>query len=556
MDNTSNRTLLIGYIQAFVAILVFLGINQVYGRYSITVWDINPIIYTCSAFASCALVLLGYAGHGQLAKETMRSFDTWSYGFILMMSYVVGFNLLVYVSATEATMLQKVSVFLGLLGSWFFLARRPDKFQIIGTLIITLGVIMVVNDITSPNKGIILILSFLYGGFQILRMFVAELHRPHSKAAEQKNDPRAKARVIAFVMFIISILFLAVSFVIALAQSAQEVPLKGLPVLSDFLHGPTIFLGMISGVLIIAPSRMLEFSSSHIIKAENFASVATLSFVGTLFWEWVTSPITGLSIKEISTNDMYAGALITLGGLIISLTRGYAKKYKQYKTKDYIYKETQNLDKVYDTRETVANALENLHGDTKKVAKALEVPELVIEKILQDNEKQYAFTLKVFEKVMRNYRKNISNSDALTGILNRPGFIAAVKDVINKQEPCSVLFLDLNKFKPVNDTYGHEAGDEVLKAIATRLEKYCANNGFAARLGGDEFTLMLKVNKDEAIAKVESLRKLVAEEIGYKEHTLEVGTSVGIASYPEDSENAMGLIKLADEQMYTEKSDR
>lgn len=554
MDNITNRTLLIGYIQAFIAILVFLGLNQVYGRYAINVLHINPIIYTCSAFASCALILLIYSGHGTLAKETMRSFDTWSYGFILMMSYITGFNLVLYVSATEATMLQKVSVFMGLLASWFFLTRRPDRFQLIGAAVVTLGVIIVINDINSPNKGIILILSFLYGGLQIMRMFIAELHRPHAKAAEQKDDPKARARVIAFVMFIISILFLGGSFIVALAQSVQEVPIKGLPTLADFFHGPTIFAGMIAGVLIVAPSRMLEFSSSHIIKAENFASVATLSFVGTLFWEWATSPLTGLSIKEISQNDMLAGVIITIGGLIISLTRGYAKKYKKYRTVDYIYKETQNLDKVDDTRETLANALEYLNNDSKRVAKALELPEIVITKIMQDEEKTYAFKPDVFEKAMRNYRKNISSSDSLTGILNRAGFMAKMKSFIKKEEPFAIFFLDLNNFKPVNDTHGHEAGDAVLKVIAKRLQEYCSNNGVAARLGGDEFILMLKVTKEDAVAKVTEIQNIVAQPVEFKGEVLKVGTSVGISNYPEDSNNAMELIKLADKQMYTGKT--
>lgn len=99
-------------------------------------------------------------------------------------------------------------------------------------------------------------------------------------------------------------------------------------------------------------------------------------------------------------------------------------------------------------------------------------------------------------------------------------------------------------------------GDAVLKTIAKRLNNYCSSNGYSARLGGDEFIFMLKVSKEHAIIKVDEIKNLIAKPIEYKDKTLKVGTSVGISNYPEDSDNVSELIKLADEQMYTEKEER
>lgn len=76
----------------------------------------------------------------------------------------------------------------------------------------------------------------------------------------------------------------------------------------------------------MAPLRLLEFSSSNIIKAENFIAVLTFMSVSTLFWEWVTSDLTGLNINSISNFDILALFFITTGGLVISLTRKNAKK--------------------------------------------------------------------------------------------------------------------------------------------------------------------------------------------------------------------------------------
>lgn len=547
----------IGWLQAFLAILVFLGLNQVMGRFSAVILHVNPVIYSCAAFGSCALVLLLRAGHGPLAKETMRSVDTWVYGVILMFSYIIGMLLFALVTSTEGTMLQKVSVLLGVLGSWFFLGRKPDYYQIIGTGIISFAVVMVAVGIEGQNIGAVYLLAFLYGLLQVARIFAAELHRPHTKAA-QSNDPRSRARVVGFVMFIISIIFLGLTFLIALAQEMQPVgnQIPHLPTLKDFAHAPTIFAGIVAGIFIVAPSRMLEFSSSYIIKGENFTTVTSLSFISTLFWEWATSPITGLSIKEISSMDILAGGLITAGGLFIALTRKLAKKNKIDLSR-YLITDTQNIDAVDDSREILANSLEHFNADLDKTAKALDLPKAVLIALYEDKEKVLAFNPEVLKTVARNYRRKVAMSDALTGLANRAGFMTALKGAAYEADIYSLLFIDLNKFKPVNDTYGHDAGDAILKGVAERLTALFPKRALATRLGGDEFAvLLLDSTKEQAQAHVASIKESLSQPFNFKGTEITIGASVGISTYSEDGTNPEALLKLADEGMYEEKKER
>ena len=546
-----------GWLQGIIAVFIFLGLNQVFGRYATVILEVNPVVFSCATFTSSAFVLLLIGGSGPLSKETMRSVDTWIYGIVLMISYITGMILYGYITSTELTMLQKISVGLSFLGSWFFMGRNPDKFQILGTTIITIGVIVVALNVPTENKGIIYLLSAIYGVVQAARIFVAELHRPHTKAASiSDKDPKARARVIGFVMLIVSTLFIAIfSFVAFSQQMAGEPFLKNFPMPIDFMHPQSILSGMVAGVFLMAPLRMLEFSSSQIIKAENFITLLTFMTISTLFWEWVTAPITGLSIKGISGSDLAAAFLITVGGLLISLTRHRKKKHTEFK--EFLIYSGQDLDLIDDSREIIANTIEHFNGDIKKAATALNIPDSILVALLKDKEKVLAFKPDVLKEVARNYRRKVAMSDALTGLANRAGFMTVLKGAAYEADIYSLLFIDLNKFKPVNDTYGHDAGDAILKGVAERLSILFPKRACVTRLGGDEFAvLLLDSNKEQAETFVSNIKEILSEPFDFKGTEIIIGASVGIATYPYDGTDPEKLLKQADEGMYREKSER
>ena len=120
----------------------------------------------------------------------------------------------------------------------------------------------------------------------------------------------------------------------------------------------------------------------------------------------------------------------------------------------------------------------------------------------------------------------------------------------------ALMFLDLDQFKPVNDTLGHQVGDLLLKAVSSRLQNGVRETDTVARIGGDEFVILLPVIEDDAHAMVmaEKIRHLLSQPFHLAgDHTLSISSSIGVAIYPEYGSDEMQLLKNADGAMYHAK---
>ena len=161
---------------------------------------------------------------------------------------------------------------------------------------------------------------------------------------------------------------------------------------------------------------------------------------------------------------------------------------------------------------------------------------------------------------LRSERENghRARHDALTGLLNRTAFVDAlqVKLAGSREKPCALLFLDLDNFKPVNDTFGHQAGDRLLELVAARLRHTLHPTDVIARMGGDEFVVVANdVTAEKATAIAQRIIEALAEpyELGEGISAC-VGASVGIAMSPEHSSEAEVLLAVADAALYEAKS--
>ena len=125
----------------------------------------------------------------------------------------------------------------------------------------------------------------------------------------------------------------------------------------------------------------------------------------------------------------------------------------------------------------------------------------------------------------------------------------------NKNEKFAVLFIDLDKFKSVNDNYGHQAGDYILKTVAVRLKSIIRSTDTICRIGGDEFIIILRNLKASANAEKIAVAALetLSTAFTYKENQLFIGASIGISIFPEHGIDADTLIKKADLAMYEVK---
>lgn len=151
--------------------------------------------------------------------------------------------------------------------------------------------------------------------------------------------------------------------------------------------------------------------------------------------------------------------------------------------------------------------------------------------------------------------------DALTGLPNRTLLVDRLQQAINvakreKKKP-TLLMLDLDRFKDINDTLGHQVGDKMLKQIGIRLADTLRKVDTVARLGGDEFGILLTdASEDQARLVAMKLQHVIEQVIVVDSHQLYVGASIGIAFYPEHGEDVQTLAQRADVAMYVAKSSR
>lgn len=156
----------------------------------------------------------------------------------------------------------------------------------------------------------------------------------------------------------------------------------------------------------------------------------------------------------------------------------------------------------------------------------------------------------------------LTRHDHLTGLMNRRAFEEAATNLLPRRanrdrNKLGYFLIDLDGFKPINDSYSHKAGDEVLVAVADRLTKFVGSSGVVARLGGDEFAAVISGLRHDAQALRlgAEIAKLVQAPITYDHRQLEVGASVGIAVTQSATDTLAGLALGADQAMYRAKAD-
>ena len=154
-----------------------------------------------------------------------------------------------------------------------------------------------------------------------------------------------------------------------------------------------------------------------------------------------------------------------------------------------------------------------------------------------------------------------ANHDVLTKLANRVQFESHLKSTIEsckrRESKMALFFIDLDKFKDINDTYGHTIGDEMLKIVAKRLEQSIRKEDFIARLGGDEFVLIIKdvKNSEDMITLACKLNENIKEPITLDDKVFFMTLSIGISIFPDHGKDSEDLIKNSDAAMYVVKEN-
>jgi diguanylate cyclase (GGDEF)-like protein len=200
----------------------------------------------------------------------------------------------------------------------------------------------------------------------------------------------------------------------------------------------------------------------------------------------------------------------------------------------------------------VGFALENarIHTEIKHHAERLEKQAIILKEEIRRR--------KIAEKEL----EHLAHRDTLTGISNRYMFIdrleVAVAQAKRNNTKLAVMFVDLDRFKNINDTLGHAAGDKVLCEVAKRMKACLREIDLIGRYGGDEFTVtLMDMPETEGIDHVANkIIDALQQPIELKEGKFSIGCSIGISIYPDDSEDFEGLINHSDAAMYDSKRNK
>ena len=183
-----------------------------------------------------------------------------------------------------------------------------------------------------------------------------------------------------------------------------------------------------------------------------------------------------------------------------------------------------------------------------------------------DNQLYGVATIQDFTTLQKEleYLEINSYQDPLTGLYNRRYLQKTAESnsrILSTWQSIGVMYMDLNNFKPINDKYGHEVGDAVLKVVSNRIKGCIRFDDIAFRLGGDEFLILLNLtnahNRTGLMNNIaEKIYSEITRTITIKQINIKVGFSAGCGIYPEDETNLMKLVSKVDKVMYSAKESK
>ncbi|WP_440876537.1 diguanylate cyclase domain-containing protein [Thalassotalea sp. PLHSN55] len=309
------------------------------------------------------------------------------------------------------------------------------------------------------------------------------------------------------------------------------------------------------GELVTDINYVLTKAEVHIIEERNLRSeIERLSKHFQMLFENSTSPIVLMEPKGKLL--LYNSAF---SKLLQHLKLPMQDSFGPYLTQ--LFEETEALNILvkiaFDSNETAS-------GEFKLINSKLDKPDIWVQAIIstnisEDNNEYHQVTLHDISK-RKLQLEDLgfkANTDQLTQLLNRRGTEQTLNKFIANHTPFALILLDLNKFKPINDIYGHDAGDEILIHVAQQLIKALRRRDLLSRWGGDEFIIILpNLKQKEVLDVVEKIHGAIATpyQLAQVNKSVAVGASMGCAFYPQDEQSLAGLISVADKAMYHAKA--
>ena len=285
------------------------------------------------------------------------------------------------------------------------------------------------------------------------------------------------------------------------------------------------------------------------------AAIATLAVWMKAYIAFALPQIFALfAVYVLKDNLFVALSTIIFSALMLKVAKNFNTKFKESRL-------------LIDENINLISGMEKEIQDRKKAQLDLENHKTKLEEMIQERTKELEdinFDLESQIEIRQAAEKKLeflAYNDELTSLPNRTLFIEKVKSALSQakrnESLLSVLFIDLDRFKNINDSHGHDVGDKLLKEISNRLKKTLRDSDTIARNGGDEFSILIENMEDirEPFVVANKIIVSMNEKFEIEGHNVHIGASVGIAVYPLDGDDALELLKLADTAMYEAKKE-
>lgn len=529
-----------GWIYAYLTALMWAMSAMYLKTISSYVDNVNGLVVVLLSMIGGSFLLLIMAGPGRLSIETLKSGYTWGFGTLQILTNLFCFAAYATgLTVIETTLLARSTIIVSILYLFFATGKLVIKSRL-GVASIIVGLMMVISTIPMDFRYKGLFWIGLIVTSMVLRTRVAEKHKESNHAT---GDYKSEMRVTGYILAITSLIYAFILFTAMKLGFNESMP-NILPTKETFFAMKPFFLALGVGAVIMAVMRYTELIATKHVGGANFFTVLAFVPALTLPVQYIASVFTNIPAPTLLPLEALGGVLIIAGAIrIVKKSNG---KQKTPKLAPRAKKD------LYIVRDTIRTTKICFNDDIEKTAKSLGIAESTLDKIMRED-KPITKTMK--ERIIDNYSKNIAGLDHLTGANNKTSCDIELQK-LSDVDKALILFIDLNKFKPVNDTFGHQAGDMVLKGVSERLMAIFGDLNFVARLSGDEYCVIIKGAKATDLKKyVKSIKESIADPfiIPDLNEEIEVGCSIGGAHYPTEGDCGLKLKEVADKRMYQDK---
>ena len=285
------------------------------------------------------------------------------------------------------------------------------------------------------------------------------------------------------------------------------------------------------------------------------AAIATLAVWMKAYIAFALPQIFALfGVYVLNDNIYIALSTIVFSVLMLKVAKDFNTKYKESRL-------------LIDENIKLISGMTKEIQDRKNAQLDLENHKTKLEEMIQERTKELEeinFNLEnqiEIRQVVEKELEFLAYNDELTGLPNRTLFIEKVKSALlqakRNETLLSVLFIDLDRFKNINDSHGHNVGDKLLIEVANRLHETLRDSDTIARNGGDEFSILIENMKGirEPFVVANKIIDSMNKKFEVDGHNVHIGASIGISTYPLDGDDALELLKLADTAMYEAKKE-